>query len=89
MLGQMRAARARFPDNKRLEQVLTEILDTNREARKIWDQPLTYLHPDGDQRYLYLPHHRKVTRVDIVGLEPMRAPGTRFMLLIPAEDDPT
>jgi transcriptional regulator with XRE-family HTH domain len=87
MLGQMRAARARFPDNKRLEQVLTEILDTNRDARKIWDQPITYLHPDGDQRALYLPHHRKVTKINIVGLEPMRAPGTRFMLLVPVTDN--
>jgi transcriptional regulator with XRE-family HTH domain len=86
MLGQLRAARARFPDNKRLEQVLTEILHSNRDARKIWDQPLTYLHPDGDQRALYLPHHRAATRIDIVGLEPMRAPGTRLMLLIPTDD---
>jgi transcriptional regulator with XRE-family HTH domain len=86
MLGQMRTARARFPDNERLSEVLAEILQVNRDARRLWDQALTYMHPDGDRRSLYLPHHRKVTPIQLVALEPMRAPGNRLMMLVPAPD---
>lgn len=86
MLAQLRTACARLPDNRRLNEVLTEILQVNRDARRLWDQPLAYLHPDGDRRSLYLPYHRKVKPIQLVALEPMRAPGSRIIMLVPTSD---
>lgn len=89
MMGQLRAARARFPENQRLNETITEILDVNPDARKLWDQPLTYLHSDGDQRFLYLPQNSNLTLIQIIAMEPMRAPGSRMMVLIPAGESET
>jgi transcriptional regulator with XRE-family HTH domain len=86
MLAQVRTARARMPHNQRLNEVLTEILQVNPDARRLWDQPLAYLHPDGDRRSLYLPYHRKVKPIQLVALEPMRAPGSRIIMLVPNSD---
>jgi len=85
MLAQMRFAHARIPGNDRLTEVITEILDLNQDARRLWDDPTTYIHPDGDHRSLYLPFHRKVQPIELIALEPMRAPGSRIMMLIPIE----
>lgn len=85
MLAQMRFAHARFPGNKRLTEVISEILRVNTDARQFWDDASTHIHPDGDRRSLYLPYHRKVQPIELVALEPMRAPGSRVMMLIPVE----
>lgn len=85
MLAQMQFAQARAPDNKRLAAVIEEILELNPDARRFKEQPLTYPHPDGDHRCLYLPLHRKVQPIELVAFAPMRAPGSRVMMLIPID----
>ena len=86
MLAQMRFAHARIPGNERLTEVITEILQINEDARRFWDESTTYIHPDGDNRSLYLPYHRKVQPIELIALEPMRAPGSRIMMLIPIDN---
>jgi hypothetical protein len=82
----MRFAQARFPGNERLTEIITEILDHNQDARRLWDRPITYVHPDGDHRSLYLPRHEEVKPVELIALEPLRAPGHRVMMLLPLCD---
>ncbi|GGQ83879.1 helix-turn-helix transcriptional regulator [Couchioplanes azureus] len=84
MLAQMRYAHARAPGNTRLTEVLTEILK-DKDAERIWSNPTAYVHPDGDHRSLYLPYHRKVQPIELIALEPLRAPGSRIMMLMPLE----
>ncbi|MFI7598206.1 helix-turn-helix transcriptional regulator [Actinoplanes sp. NPDC049681] len=87
MFAQMQFAQARAPDNKRLAAVIDEILELNPDARRFKEQPLTYPHPDGDCRSLHLPLHRKVQPIELVAFAPMRAPGSRVMMLIPIESE--
>jgi transcriptional regulator with XRE-family HTH domain len=84
MLAQMRIAQARYPNNQRLREVIAEVLECNRDARNLWERPMAYLHPDGDRRALYLPRHAEPQPVQIVALEPLRAPGSRLVMLAPA-----
>ncbi|MBM2623879.1 helix-turn-helix domain-containing protein [Actinoplanes sp. LDG1-06] len=83
MLAQMRAGQLRYPDNQRLHSVITEILDVNKDARELWEKPLAKFHPDGDRRSLYLPRHREPHPIQVVALEPFRAPGHRLVMLVP------
>ncbi|MEU4238630.1 helix-turn-helix transcriptional regulator [Actinoplanes sp. NPDC026619] len=83
MFAQMQYALARQPDNKRLAALIDEILDHSEEARRFKDQPLTFPHPDGQRRTLRLPLHRKLQAIELVAFEPMRAAGSRCMMLIP------
>ena len=87
MFAQMQFAQARQPENKRLAAVIDEILEVNPDARRFVEQPLTYPHPDGDHRSLHLPLHRKVQPIELVAFAPMRAPGSRFMMLVPIDSD--
>ena len=87
MFAQMQFALARQPENKRLATVIEEILDLNADARRFQENPFTYTHPDGDRRYMHLPLHRKVQPVEVVAFSPMRAPNSRFMMLVPIESD--
>jgi transcriptional regulator with XRE-family HTH domain len=83
MFAQMQFEHARQPENKRLAAVIEEILDLNPDARRFQEQPLTYPHPDGNRRYLHLPLHRKLQPIELNAFTPMRAPGSRFMMLVP------
>jgi transcriptional regulator with XRE-family HTH domain len=87
MFAQMQYAQARQPENKRLAAVIDEILELNADARRFVEQPLTYPHPDGDHRCLHLPLHRKVQPIELVAFSPMRASGSRFMMLVPLDAD--
>jgi transcriptional regulator with XRE-family HTH domain len=83
MFAEMQFAQAQQPENTRLAAIIDEILDNNPHARRFVERPLTYPHPDGDQRDLKLPSHSEIQRVELVAFEPMRAPGSRFMMLVP------
>jgi transcriptional regulator with XRE-family HTH domain len=85
MFAQMQFALAQRPENKRLAAVIDEILTVNPDARRFVEQPLTYPHPDGDHRALHLPLHRKVQPIELVAFAPMRAPGSRFMMVVPID----
>lgn len=86
MLAQLRFAHARMPGNERLTQILTEILEKNSDARRFWDEQLTYMHPDGDHRSLYLPcHGDSLQPIELIALEPLRAPGARLMMFMPLD----
>lgn len=83
MLAQMRVASARQPENKRLAELVQEILSVNDEARQLWEnQPTVYVHPDGDRRGLRLPDREEVIVVEIVALAPLRASEFRLVMLI-------
>jgi len=89
MLAQLRFAHARTPGNERLTEVLTEILRVNADAREFWGRPTVSVHPDGDRRSLYLPHHgHKIQPIELVALEPLRAPGNRIVMLLPSDTEP-
>lgn len=89
MFAQMQFAQAQQPDNKRLAAVIDEILQVNEDARRFLAQPLVYPHPDGDRRALHLPLHRKVQDIKLAAFSPMRAPGSRLMMVIPVDPDET
>lgn len=84
MLAQMFHANAQRRDNMALANLIREILERSKEARQMWDrQPQVYVHPDGDQRYIYIPYRKGIQRIELVALEPMRAAGVRVMNLVP------
>jgi hypothetical protein len=89
MFAQMQFALAQQPENKRLAAVIDEILERQPDTRRFVEHPLTYPHPDGDHRSLHLPYHRKVQPIELVAFAPMRAPGSRVMMLMPLEESPT
>ena len=82
MFAEMQFAQAQQPENNRLAAVISEILDLSSHARRFAEQPLTYPHPDGDHRSVLLPS-QGVQRVELAALTPMRAPSSRFMMLVP------
>ena len=87
MLAQMRAAIARWPDNKRLSGLVREFLSVNERARDLWHtQPTVYVHPDGDRRKLNLPFEQSPRLVEIVALTPMRADDMRMIILVPVDE---
>ncbi|WP_203906812.1 MmyB family transcriptional regulator [Rhizocola hellebori] len=87
MLAQMRAAKARMPQNVALGQLVDECLAANEFARNLWDtQPEVSIHPDGDVRQLYLPYSEdKPTKVEVVALAPMRNADTRVVMFVPID----
>ncbi|MEU4239660.1 helix-turn-helix transcriptional regulator [Actinoplanes sp. NPDC026619] len=85
MLAQTRAAQLRYPDNQRLHDIISEILNVNAVARRLWEKPIAYFHPDGDRRSLYLPRHEKPHPIQVVALEPLRSPGHRLIMLVPTD----
>lgn len=87
MFAQMQFAQARQPENKRLAAVIEEILDFNKDARRFHQQPITYAHPDGDHRYLHLPLHRRLQRIELIAFAPLRAQGSRMMMLVPVDTE--
>lgn len=86
-LAQIRFAHARHPDDRRLPQLITEILDENPEVQGLWQHPVTYPHADGAHRKLYLPTEHRLQPVEIVEAELRRAPGSSLVMLVPLPDD--
>jgi len=89
MLGQMRAALARWPDNPHLAQLITDVLTANEHARRLWNQPVVRVHADGDRRRLYLPNTTKPSQIEIVTFSLMRAENHRMIILKPVRDQPS
>ena len=84
MLAQMFHANAQRRDNLQLANLIREILERSPDARLMWErQPQVYVHPDGDQRYIYIPYRQGIQKIELVALEPMRAAGVRVMNLVP------
>ncbi len=88
LLGQLRTAQLRYPDNKRLDVVITEILQANEDARRLWEGPIASFHLDGDIRSLHVPGREKPQPIQIVALEPLRSPGHRLIMLVPVPGKP-
>jgi transcriptional regulator with XRE-family HTH domain len=84
MLAQLRAEQLRHPGDHRLVEIIRDILDASVEAQRLWEETLVKFHPDGDRRSICLPGQPEPHRVQIVALEPLRAPGTRLIILVPA-----
>ena len=84
MLAQMRAANAKWPHHERLKQIIAESLAVNETAKRLWDEdPMVYVHPDGDHRSLWLPYAQEPTKVELVAWAPMRNDDLRVVMLIP------
>lgn len=88
LLAQLRTAQLRYPDNKRLDAVITEILQVNDDARRLWENPIPSFQLDGDIRSLDLPSREKPQPVQIVAMEPLRSPGHRLIMLVPVSSTP-
>lgn len=84
MLAQIRAEQLRYSDDDRLHNLIREILEANPDARRLWQQPLAYFHPDGDRRSIFLPDSSEPYPIQIVALEPLRFPRHRLIMLTPA-----
>lgn len=84
LLMKLRTAQLRYPGNRRLGEVVTEILAANTYARRLWVSPLASLRPAGAEISLKLPSHIKPHPIHVVTLEPHLAPGHRLTVLIPA-----
>ncbi|MET7679013.1 helix-turn-helix domain-containing protein [Streptomyces sp. NPDC005423] len=82
-LGQIRYARAHYPENEALRILERDILAGSPDARKIWDRREVYEHADGELRRLKVPHHRgREVPVRIVALRPMRSDRLRVIVLM-------
>ena len=88
LVGQMRGALARWPDNTRLTQLITDVLAANQHARVLWDQPVVRIHADGERRRLYLPDTGQTRHIEIVALTLLRADHLRMIMLKPISDLP-
>lgn len=84
MMAQMWTARAMYPDNQRLAELIDEARDDCPLARHQWDhEPLVYEHPDGDRRWLHLPGRQDPLHVEIMVMTPRRADDLRCVQLLP------
>jgi len=88
LVGQMRGALARWPDNTRLTQLIADVLAANEQARRLWDQPVVRIHADGERRRLYLPDTGQTRHIEIVALNLLRADHLRMIMLKPISDRP-
>jgi len=88
MVGQMRGALTRWPDNTRLTQLITDVLAANSHARRLWDQPVVRIHADGERRRLYLPDTGQTRHIKIVALNLMRSDHLHMIMLKPISDRP-
>ncbi|MFC8225128.1 helix-turn-helix domain-containing protein [Streptomyces sp. NPDC057287] len=82
-LGQIRYARARYPDDGALASLEREILARSADARRMWNLREVREHADGDLRRLMLPCHRgREVSVRIVALRLMRSDRLRVNVLM-------
>ncbi|MBO0821820.1 MAG: hypothetical protein J2P26_13335, partial [Nocardiopsaceae bacterium] len=84
MLAQLRMAKARAPEDQRLESLLASILSVNSVAREIWSHGLLACsHPDGDIRRVMIHGQTEAIPIEIVAVSPLRAPDCRMVILYP------
>lgn len=84
-LGQIRYARAHYPENEALLRLERDILAGSPDAQEMWDRREVYEHPDGDLRKLRLPYHQgQEVPVRIIALRPMRSDRIRVIVLMEA-----
>lgn len=84
MLGQLRLAVSRWPEDQRLADLAKEILSVSEFNRWLWrTRPKVNSHADGDRRRLHLPHDGGVQEVEISVLVPLRAEGMRVIIMMP------
>ncbi|MFI9204011.1 helix-turn-helix domain-containing protein [Streptomyces sp. NPDC053048] len=86
MAAQLHLAMNKNPDNERLREVVDEVRK-DPTARRIYDEGLRNIHPDGSRRRVYLPHHHdREFEVVFVALSPLRDPSYRLMAVVPADE---
>ncbi|MGK4581716.1 helix-turn-helix transcriptional regulator [Kitasatospora sp. HPMI-4] len=80
-LAQIRTAAAQHPDNEQLKELVRDIMEGCPEAQELWDRHDYYVHPDGDVRYMRMPHggDDKVP-CRIMALAPLRNLKLRFIV---------
>jgi hypothetical protein len=84
MLAQLRAQYTRTPNDEGLQRLITEILGSSAEARKMWiTEPSVWMHDDGDRWTLFVPWSKQPTAVEVVSATPMRNTDLRFTQLVP------
>jgi len=90
LVGQLRGALARWPNNPRLIQLITDVLDTNEHARSLWHQPVVRVHADGERRRLYPAHTSTACDIEIITVSLFRAENLRMIALgtVPAPAPP-
>jgi len=84
LVGQMRAALARWQNHPSLPQLIADILATNPLARRLWDQPVMRIHTDGERRRLHQPGRAHPQHIEVVGFSLLRAENLRMIILVPA-----
>lgn len=88
MLAQMRAANARWPGTPRLQELINEALEVSPLFRHLWhNDPMVYLHPDGDRRWIHLPRRRDPIEVEIRAWTPMGDDDLRMIFLVPVGEE--
>jgi len=88
LVGQMRAALARWQTHPSLPQLIADILATNPLARRLWDQPVMRIHIDGERRRLHLPGSSHPQHIEVVGFSLLRAENLRMIILMPVPAPP-
>ncbi|MGF1425513.1 helix-turn-helix transcriptional regulator [Kitasatospora sp. LaBMicrA B282] len=80
-LAQIRTVAAQNPDNEQLKELVRDIMEGCPEAQELWDRHDYYVHPDGDVRYMRMPHggDDKVP-CRIMALAPLRNTKLRFIV---------
>jgi transcriptional regulator with XRE-family HTH domain len=86
LIGQLRFAQARMPDDIRLAEVIAAIRKADKTAKRLWDEPVAAAHADGSLRKIQWPGSATPQLVELVALEPLRTPGIRVMQLIPVAE---
>jgi transcriptional regulator with XRE-family HTH domain len=80
-LAQIRTAEAQNPDNAQLKELVQDIMEGCPEARELWDRHQYYVHPDGDIRYMRMPHGgNDPVPCRIMALAPLRNISLRFIV---------
>ncbi|MFI9237797.1 helix-turn-helix domain-containing protein [Streptomyces sp. NPDC053079] len=86
MAAQLHLAMRNNPDNARMREVVEEVRKDD-VARRIYDESLANVHPDGSRRRVYLPHHHdQEFEVVFLCFSPMRDPRYRVMTVVPANE---
>ena len=88
MASQLRLRADAHRDNRRLAEVIAQIKERDKVARRILEEDLTSVtHPDGDRRWLYLPGHGdEEFEVVFRAYAPLSDYSQRFMCVVPAAE---
>ena len=86
LVGQLRGALARWPNNARLIQLVTNILATDDHARRLWHQPVVRVHADGERRHLHPARSTHPHHIEIITVSLYRAENLRMIALKPVPE---